>query len=566
MEISRRSLLGIAGGTTLLTACSTFAKSSLEPYHQNVQFNHGVASGDPLHDQVILWTRVTPDEDSPEPIAVECKVFPAKGQKVIAQYHIETSKSSDYCVKVDATGLMPDTEYRYRFEVLTPDGKRKSPLGRTKTTAVSGYNKVKLAAVSCSNWQFGYFNVYKELGQMSDLDVIVHLGDYLYEYGMNGYGSEVAQALGRLHEPKEEIVSLEQYRQRHAQYKSDPDLQSAHAVAPWICTWDDHESANNSYRTGAENHQTGEEGSWTDRKQVAVQAYLEWMPVRDPRTGENHESIYRQFRFGDIATIFALESRLTGRSTEISWADELSRLEPDDDLRPVVGNVLRKVSSPTRTMLGVTQEKWLADGLKSSVDEGVSWQVLANQVIMAKVRPPDFTKTLTQSQIDMQSIPLIQRLIPFSALGLPFNLDAWDGFPVARSRLYKAAKDAKARLVTLTGDTHTAWVNALVDEENNRLGVEFGCTSVTSPGLGTYMGDIPDLGKQFVDANDQVYYHDPFGNGATVVTLEKDKVSSVFLKVSTTMHSGYMTERAASFSAFREENGVSEPVPTESAM
>ena len=562
MEITRRNLIGIAGGTTFLAACSTFQnKSSLEPHSSNVKFNHGVASGDPMHDRVILWTRVTPDEISNEPIAVECKVFDRKGKKVVAKFQTETSRNSDYCVKVDAMGLEPDTEYRYRFEVATPDGMQRSVKGRTKTTSLGGNEKIKLAAISCSNWQFGFFNVYRELGRMTDLDVIVHLGDYLYEYGTDGYGSDVAKAIGRLHEPAAEIISLEDYRQRHAQYKSDPDLQSAHAVAPWICTWDDHESANNSYRTGAENHQPHEgEGTWTDRKQVAIQAYLEWMPIRDPRTSQMHESIYRQFRFGDIATIFALESRLTGRSDEISWADELSSVSPDQDPRPIVGKVLRKVSNPTRSMLGVAQEKWLAKGLKASVDQGVSWQVLANQVVMAKVRPPDFTKTLTQAQMEMQTIPLIQRLIPFSALGLPFNLDAWDGFPAARERLYKAAKDANATLVTLTGDTHTAWANSLVDESNNRLGVEFACTSVSSPGLGAYMGDIPDLGKQFEDANEHVYYHDPFGSGATIVTLERDKVTSEYLKVSTVMSKDYTMTSSVSFVTERGQNGIYAPL------
>lgn len=561
MEITRRSLFGLAGGTTMLTACSTFGDSSLEPYHQNVQFNHGVASGDPLHDRVILWTRVTPVQETSEPIAVECKVFNDKGKKIVAQFQTETSKNSDYCVKIDATGLEPNTEYQYRFEVVTPEGKKKSAIGRTKTTAISGHEKVKLAAVSCSNWQFGYFNVYNLLGKMADLDAIVHLGDYLYEYGVDGYGSEVAQALGRFHDPEREIVSLADYRLRHAQYKSDPDLQSAHAIAPWICTWDDHESANNSYRTGAENHQPNDgEGSWTDRKQVAIQAYLEWMPVRDPRDGQMRESIYRKFKFGDVATVFALESRLTGRSDEISWADELSKVGIDQDPRPVVGQVLRRVSNPTRTMLGIAQEKWLAKGMEASVKEGVSWQVLANQVVMAKVRPPDFTKTLTQFQMEMQTIPLIKRLIPFSALGLPFNLDAWDGFPAARERLYQSAKNANARLVTLTGDTHTAWVNSLVDDSNTRLGVEFGCTSVSSPGLGAYMGDIPDLGKQFEDANEQVYYHDPFGSGATIVTLEKDSVTSEFMKVTTAMSTEYMIESSARYRAERLDNGVSEPM------
>ena len=174
--------------------------------------------------------------------------------------------------------------------------------------------------ISCSNWPFGYFNVYKAIAQRDDVDAVIHLGDYIYEYGVDGYGGQVGEQIGRRHDPVTEIVTLEDYRTRHAQYKSDPDLQAAHAIAPWYCTWDDHESTNNSYRSGAENHNPeNNEGDWTARKQVAVQAYMEWMPVRELQPGRAAESIYRSADWGDLASIFMLESRLTGRSDEISW-------------------------------------------------------------------------------------------------------------------------------------------------------------------------------------------------------------------------------------------------------
>ena len=264
-----------------------------------------------------------------------------------------------------------------------------------------------------------------------------------------------------------EIITLGDYRMRHAQYKRDPMLQAAHAAAPWLCTWDDHESTNNSYRTGAENHQPETEGNWSDRKQAAVQAYMEWMPVRDPREGRDFTSIYRQFDFGDVATVFCLESRLTGRSDEISWGAELAGVQPDA-VPAKAAAVMQAVSDESRTMLGKVQEAWLDAGLKRSTEAGKAWQVLANQVIMAEVKPPNLMTALTPEQQAAQT-GYVAGMIPFSQLGLPFNLDAWDGFPAARERLYASAAAAGARLITVTGDTHTAWANTLHD----RSGAQF---------------------------------------------------------------------------------------------
>ncbi|MCI5046246.1 MAG: alkaline phosphatase D family protein, partial [Aquisalinus sp.] len=337
------------------------------------------------------------------------------------------------------------------------------------------------------------------------------------------------------HNPSTETISLKEYRERHAQYKSDEDLQAAHAAAPWLCTWDDHESTNNSYRTGAQNHNDGE-GEWTVRKQIATQAYLEWMPVRDPEPGRPRESIYRKFDFGDVATVFCLESRLTGRSDEISWSAVLADKSPAE-IPAAAMATMQQVADPARTMLGATQEEWLAQGFEASAGSK-SWQVLANQVIMARVTPPRFDKTLSAEQkAGLQGYAA--RVVEFSQLRVPWNLDAWDGFPAARERLYEAARKADARLVTLTGDTHTAWANTLYDADGDKRGVEFGTTSVTSPGLGSYISNVPDLGQQFADANKEVDWFKPDGHGWILVSLDKDALTTEYHEVSTIVDKDY---------------------------
>jgi phosphodiesterase/alkaline phosphatase D-like protein len=556
-RISRRHFLGFGAGAAGLAACSTAPDGdnpladSRPAFDGAARFDHGVASGDPLSDRVIFWTRVTPaNEDATAPIPVDLVVCRDSAMRDVAAHaRVEAAPGRDFTVKADMPGLEPATEYFYQFTAKTSGGDVTSPIGRTKTLAASGTAPVKFAVVSCSNYPFGYFNVYEEVAKRRDLDAVIHLGDYVYEYGVDGYGGEQGKTLDRNHEPPMEIITLGDYRMRHAQYKRDAKLQAAHAAAPWLCTWDDHESANDSYRTGAENHQPETEGNWSDRKQQAIQAYLEWMPVRDPEPGRAAGGIYRQFEFGDLATVFCLESRLTGRSPELSWFTELAGVGASDVPAKAM-DVMGRVTNEGRTMLGRVQEDWLADGLARSAGAGKAWQLLANQVVMAEVKAPDMTQTLTPQQQAAQT-GYVAAMIPFSQLGLPFNLDAWDGFPAARERLYRSAADAGARLVTITGDTHTGWANSLHDASGALRGVEFGCTSVSSPGMGTYVRDVPDLGQQFADANLDVEWYDPDGHGFTLVTLDADTVTGEFIKVSTIEAETYTSESAASFTTRR---------------
>ena len=561
-RVTRRGLLSAAAtGTLGLAACVTpVANAGPAPYAGEVDFLHGVASGDPLPDRVILWTRVTP-KDGTGPIPVKYEVF-GEGDTLITSGMLSADAAHDFCVKADATGLKPATRYTYRFTALTEGGDVASPTGRTRTTASSGDTPVKLIVISCSNWQFGRFNAYKSLAQEPDLDAIVHLGDYIYEYGIDGYGGDIAQKIGREHDPITECITLTDYRLRHAQYKTDPDLQAAHAAAPWICTWDDHESANNSYRTGAQNHNPeNNEGEWSDRKMAAVQAYFEWLPVREPEPGKVTTAVWRSFTFGDVASIYALETRLTGRSPDIDWFSVLAGDPTPEETKQRIQARLAEVNDPARTMMGAEQEAWLYGELQKSVANGKTWQVLANQVVMARVTMPNMQESLTPEQIAAQDSPYVKGMVGFSTLGLPMNLDAWDGFPAARERLYSAVAKANARLLTLAGDTHTAWANTLYDAKGTRRGVEFGCTSITSPGSGSVIKDVPNLGQLFSDANKEVEWHDPFGHGYIVVTLTPEDALAEYKKVSDIIAADYALETKSSWKALAEENGVSRLMP-----
>lgn len=546
-RLTRRGALGLGAAGFGAAACTTLGGEAA--YGGNAAFSHGVASGDPTQTAVILWTRVTPEAAGPVPVKWNVARDAAMKDVVKTGVFI-TGSERDYTVKIDVDGLEAGQVYYYWFTA----GKASSPGGVTRTLPATGMADYRMAVVSCSNWPFGYFNVYREIakrGQSSVIDAVIHLGDYIYEYGVTGYGGVVGKELGRNHAPETEIVSLADYRARHAQYKSDPDLQAAHGVAPWFCTWDDHESANNSYRTGAENHQPETEGGWTERKAQAVQAYLEWMPVRDPVPGRPREAIWRKFDIGDLATLFLLESRLVGRGEDLTF-DEMF-MAPDAE-RPAIAERLKaKINDPQRSMLGVEQEAWLADALKQSTAAGRKWQVLGNQVTMAKVRMPDLQSGLSADKYAKVSQGS-KRYYSTARYGFEWNLDAWSGFPQARERLYAAARAANALLVTLTGDTHTAWANQLHDNSGQQRGVEFGCTSVTSPGAGDSVA-FEELNWLMPEANNEVLYYNAFAKGFTLLTLKTDEVEAEFVKVSTVRSRNYFASTDAKFIARQNEVG-----------
>lgn len=530
MTMNRRGLLGLFGAGAAIGATPAMAEAA------SVAFAHGVASGDPGTDRVILWTRVTPGEGFNGQISVTWRVL--DGEAVAASGRFQTGPERDYTVKIDAAGLRPGRDYRYDFVV----GETRSPMGRTRTLAAEGVTPVNLAVVSCQLYPGGLFNAYEAIAALPSLDAVVHLGDYIYEYGAeaDAYGMVTGAALNRIPEPRHEIVTLADYRSRHAQYKTDADLQAAHARAPFICVWDDHETANDAWLHGAENHQPETEGDFAVRKAAALKAYYEWMPIREAAPGALKEAIYRSFHFGDVASLMMVETRLTGRIEALDYSKDLTAKDGLDG-EPVLDlDAFRaKLNDPERDLLGPEQRAWLTRELAASKAAGRRWQVLGNQVVTARVAGPDVSRTMTPDQIEglMARVPeafreqFEQALFLFK-MGLPFNLDAWDGYPAGRERLYAAFAEAGVQPIVLAGDSHAFWVNELKDASGARRAIEFGTSAVSSPSIGDAIGGFP-LGAALMQANDEVVFCDQSAKGFIVMTLTADRADAALMRVST---------------------------------
>jgi alkaline phosphatase D len=437
------------------------------------RFQHGVASGDPLADGIILWTRVSGAGSGP--LRVEWEIAKDRGMlRTVQRGSTWTDDYNDYTVKVDVRKLRPGQTYYYRFS-LYGDA---SPVGRTRTLPEGEVASASLAVVSCSNFPYGYFHAYREIAKRDDLDAVVHLGDYIYEYGSGEYGTEYAEALGRVPEPAHELLSLEDYRLRHAQYKSDPDAQAMHAAHPFISIWDDHEITNDAWRAGAANHQDGE-GDYAERVQKGVQAYFEWMPIRGAAAG-GRTRIFREFTFGNLMSLIMLDTRLFGRD-----------IQPDVQVgaEPVTEESVRAaLADPERRMLGSYQEQWLRRKLSASK---ATWQVLGQQVMMAPLYSPDLEPLLDLSKESMVSPELLQRNIALSKSNPPLLLDTWDGYPVAREQLLADLEAHARNPVVISGDLHTAMGNELVPRgKEHPVAVEFMTTSVSSPGFAEYLPEV----------------------------------------------------------------------------
>jgi alkaline phosphatase D len=368
-------------------------------------FLHGVASGDPLADAVILWTRVTPPSAAPTAIDIEWRVARDRDfREVVAHGNTQALGADDYTLHVDVGGLSPGTTYYYQFHALGQASQR----GRTKTLPVGDVARARLAITSCANYPSGFFNAYAQLAR-SDLDLVLHLGDYLYEYGNGTLGD--GRPLGRLPDPPNEIVSLDDYRRRHAQYKTDADLQELHRQHPWLVIWDDHEIADNAYRDGAFNHQASREGDYAARRASALRAYFEWMPLR---RGPAPEQIYRSFSCGSLLDLMLLDTRIIGRDQQVNACD------------------VERLGQTGRQLLGAAQEAWLAAELEASQARGARWRFIGQQVIFA---------------------PLAR-----STRGCVSSPDEWDGYAASRERLFDVLEQGGIdNVVMLTGDAHSAW-------------------------------------------------------------------------------------------------------------
>ena len=550
MTMNRRGLLGLFGAVAAMSAASAKAEAA------SVAFDHGVASGDPGADRVILWTRVTPGQGFSGPLSVAWRVLEGDGDRVVASGRFATGPDRDYTVKIDATGLRPGHDYRYDFAV----GETRSPTGRTRTLAADGVAPVNLAVVSCQLYPGGLFNAYEAIAALPALDAVVHLGDYISEYGAapDAYGMATGAALNRLPQPPHEIVSLADYRTRHAQYKTDADLQAAHARAPFICVWDDHETANDAWLQGAENHQPETEGDFAVRKAAALKAYYEWMPIREAGQGALKEAINRSFHFGDLASLHMVETRLLARVEQMEFAN----IPKTADGRPDLDAFEAQRQDPSRDLLGEPQRRWLGEAMRQSKAAGRPWQILGNQVIMARVKGPNIEQMVPPAQLAQMVSglpddvrPQVETAIQLFRLGLPFNLDSWDGYPAGRERLYETMKQAGVEPIVLAGDSHAFWVNELYDNGGERRAVEFGTSAISSPSPGDHVGGLP-LGLALQAANPEVKFCDQSAKGYVLLTLERDQAVGELRTVSTILAKPYENRTLKRYRLARTETGL----------
>ena len=428
-------------------------------------FYHGVASGDPLSDAVILWTRFTDDTLTADSVKVDWRIATDTNMtNIVNSGSGYTNETIDWTFKVDAMGLQPNTYYFYDFKAQN----RHSIIGRTKTAPTGDIDSVRFAVVSCSNWQHGYFHAYRHLKMRNDFDVILHLGDYIYEYDEDNFTADMSD---RVHEPTHENLTLEDYRLRYSQYHLDNDLRDLHQQFPFILIWDDHESANDSYKDGAQNHTPSSEGPWSDRKNGCTQAYHEWLPIRSPDMA-NTLKIYRKFQWGDLIDLHMLDTRIIARTEQSN-----------------------NYSDPTKELLGATQFNWLTSNLKNST---ARWNILGNQVMIS----------------------------PLKAFGVTVNKDQWDGYTYERNKLYDSIVTNNIdNLVVLTGDIHTSWVNDIplsgydASGCQNSLGVEFVVTSVTSTSF-----NLPVSTSIIKFSNPHIQYVDITKRGYMILDVSKTKI------------------------------------------
>jgi alkaline phosphatase D len=444
----------------------------------------------------------------------------------VATGSVRAGPERDHAVKVDAAGLEPDTRYWYGFSA---DG-HASAVGRTKTLPAPGSpaDHLRLAFASCSNYPFGFFNAYGLIAEREDLDLVLHLGDYLYEYENGRYGD--GTALGRIPLPDREIVTLDDYRLRYATYRSDPDLQEVHAAHPFVCVWDDHELANNAWREGAENHDPDREGSWRDRRRAAVQAYLEWMPIRETGLAGGGGRIYRRFRYGTLADILMLDTRLVGRSAEAAAPEAVA-----------------EIWDPRRSLLGPAQEAWLFEELRRSQRDGVAWRILGQQVMLGQLR---------------------------GRSGLILNTDQWDGYAASRRRLLDLlAGEGISDVVVLTGDLHSSWAQDISRDPYDpavysphsgagSLAVEFVTPGITSPGVSD-PAKADERAATALEANPHLRWVDLIHRGYAILDVTPEHARAEWYFVDTVQERRRSERFAKAWQTKRGRNALREAVARE---
>lgn len=529
--IDRRLLLTTAGfglGALMLPGGAL----ALEAIRSNKGFTHNVASGEPASDSMLLWTRYVPASGGAVKIRAEISAD-AEFAKIISGGEMVTGPWRDYTVKITVDGLTPGSRYYYRF--IAPDGSI-SPTGKTKTLPAGMASKFNIAVFSCSNLGFGYFNAYGHAAARDDLDLALHMGDYIYEYAPGGYdaGAEFSKRI----QPESEIISLADYRLRYASYRMDPDLQALHASVPMIVIQDDHESTNDSWEGGAQNHQDNE-GDWPVRKNAALQVWREWMPIG--------EAPWQAYPIGELATYYRTDTRTIARSQP---ADLDDILQGGDAAKALAGFRDGAWMDKASTMLGSEQENWLYHGFARNK---AVWTIVGVGTNMGYAYMPQTALSWLAPDANKRTLAYVSSGIAAGQAKLPFNLDNWGGYPKARARLLAAAQRAQSNLLVITGDSHNAWAFDLPGQ-NGAAGVEFGGHSVTSPGFEQAIGrtDPALVTREMVGASpDELRWMDATGRGYMMLSLTPEAATnewifmdSVKVKSRATRRSHRMSVRA----------------------
>ena len=480
IQIDRRALLITAGlgiGGLILPGGRVSAQTLLGL----TGFTHNVASGEPGPDSMLLWTRYVPPTGGPAKVRVEVSISPDFA-RIVGGGQMTTGPWRGHTVKITVDGLSPGRTHYYRF--IAPDGSI-SPIGRTKTLPLGNIKNFNIAIFSCSNLGFGEFNAYGHAAARQDIDLVLHMGDYFYEYGRGGYdgGAEFAKRIF----PDDEILTLADYRLRYASYRADPQLQALHAAFPVIPNTDDHEGANDGWEGGAQNHQS-DEGDWTNRKNAAMQVWREWMPVG--------ELPWKSYAIGDLATYYRTDTRMVARSRPWAW----SEIQRGDDVEKALATFRDGPwQDDAATMLGTEQESWL---YHSFAQDKPLWSILGVGTNMGYNSTPEAAVNWLSKDSSDRARSYVRQGIAAGKAGMPYNLDNWGGYPKARSRLFAAAQRADINLIAVTGDSHNGWAFDL-PEDGNPAGVEFGGHSVSSPGYeSAAVGTDPiTVARGVVDAN-----------------------------------------------------------------
>tara|TARA_B100001029_G_C15063933_1_gene461550 strand:+ start:6937 stop:8532 length:1596 start_codon:yes stop_codon:yes gene_type:complete len=512
------SSLGAIGVTTSInTSCS-----------KNIfMFNHGVASGDPTDKKVILWTRVTPKKPGPVKISLEISED-IKFSKIVFSKELQTSSLTDYTIKYDFLAkkyCKSDNGFFYRFKA----GKTYSDIGKSNTFS-SKTKKLKIGIFSCSNYPAGFFNAYGAAASRK-LDIWLHLGDYLYEYPMGGYATDNAEKLGRAPIPLHEMITLSDYRQRHAQYKQDLGSKELHKNVPLIAVWDDHEFTNDTWKRGAENHSIdGSEGDFFARRAAAIKAYYEWMPIREQK---NKRKIFREFRVGDLLHLLMLDTRQFARDKQVQPLEYLSNSGFNQ------AKFYNDLNSENRNLLGPEQISWIKKAIQVT---NTKWTFFGQQVLMTKLKFPDISNAFKEIPDELK--PYIQLI----KLGLPSNLDAWDGYPKERERLYSIMQQAGKRFISLAGDTHNSWLSELFNKAGKKIGIEIGAPSVTSPGLTDYIPVDPrTLEESIVKRNSEVFWMNAANRGFVSIEVNHKNIEVSYNFIKTIYEKNFSIEKFKKF-------------------